>query len=318
MDFFRIFLNPFDISFKRLREATLYLGYNPRQCFSAALSAEELAEKKSDVRWWIRGVSIKESIFQVLTSTQMGDSNVSRFIFQIYPEDEERYYAQCNFDAVSRWALDVFLEDYENRKADAAVMFYHEISRMPETALLRGHIFERQVLKYLDSINAERKFMTCGLAASEETTWTYRGRVTRYTFLEDLDFIEEIKTAVENKTPLHLVPPSRNFPSILYDPNEGLTCIQITVNKVHPISVSSLQHIQGWLGRDPQDTRLAGLRGLRASTSQPWRFIFIVPEEMEAGFELQRLGGDKTGVWAEMVHQYVLGFDVLGRKPGRE
>jgi hypothetical protein len=159
------------------------------------------------------------------------------------------------------------------------------------------------------------------LAASEETTWTHRGCVPRYTFLEDSDVIKALKTAVEKKTPLHLVPFSHNFPavdSILYDPNEGLTCIQITINKAHPILVSGLRRIQGWLGRDRRDAQLAGLRELRPSTEQPWHFIFIVPEEMEAGFELQLLGGDKTGAWAKKVHQYVLGLDVLGRKPGRE
>jgi len=316
MHFFRLFLHPFDVSFKRLRKSTSCFGYNPRLCFHAARSAEALEKKMTVVTSRVRDVAGDESnIWQLLHSYRKDDSDVSYSIFEISPKDKKRLLARCDFGAVSRWALEVLLEAYEDRQADAAITFYHNISGMSDAASLRGHIFERQVLKYLDRIDAERKFPIRGLAASEKRTWTYRGRITRYTFLEDLDFVEEIKRAVQNKTPLHLVPSARNFPavdSILYDPNEGLTCIQITIGEEHPIRVSGLQRIQGWLERN------ARLAGLLPSTERPWRFIFIVPEEeKEASFELQRLGGDTAqGHWAGKVHQYVLWLDVVGRKPG--
>jgi hypothetical protein len=266
----------------------------------------------------ITDVSGDESnISRLVTESRTGGSDVSHSIFQISPIDDERLLAQCNADAVSRWALDVTLEEYEKRTADAAVIFYHKVSRMQDSATLRGSIFERQVLKYLDRIGAKTTFPIRGLAASEETTWTYPGPVKRYTFLEDSDFIEQMKTAVQNQTPLHLVPSSRNFAavdSILYDPNEGITCIQITINEDHAISVSGLQRIQGWLGRDRRD-----LHGLRPAPKEPWRFIFIVPKEMEASYKLQRLvkpvKDGETSIWARKVHQYVLGLDVLVRKP---
>jgi len=53
-------------------------------------------------------------------------------------------------------------------------------------------------------------------------TWAYRARIRRFTFLHDLDF-DEIT-----------VPSARNLPavgSILYDPNEVLTCIQTTIHR---------------------------------------------------------------------------------------
>ena len=315
MNFSRLFLYPFDITFKRLKEATSFFGYNPRPSFTAALSKIALESETEKVKSQITYVSGDESnMVQLLKSARTGDSEVSHSIYQISPQDDEnRFLTQCSFDAVSRWALNVSLEEYEKRKAGAAIRFYHEISGMAEAGQLRGHIFERQVLKYLDRIGAEITFPIRGLAASEEEKWTYPGRVKRYTFLEDSDFIEQMKTAVQNQTPLHLVPTARNFAavdSILYDPNEGITCIQITINEDHAITVSGLQRIQGWLGRDRRD-----LHGLRPAPEKPWRFIFIVPEEMEAGFGLQLLGGDETGIWARKVHQSVLGLDVLVRKP---
>ena len=77
--------------------------------------------------------------------------------------------------------------------------------------------------------------------------WTYCGCTPCFTFLQDADFIDEITKAVQNGQPLHLVPLVRNFPavdSIVYDPNEALTCIQTTVSRNHPIVVSGLQRIQ--------------------------------------------------------------------------
>ncbi|KAI0283967.1 hypothetical protein BGY98DRAFT_949780 [Russula aff. rugulosa BPL654] len=58
----------------------------------------------------------------------------------------------------------------------------------------------------------------------------------------------EITKAVRNKERLHIIPLARNFPavdSILYDPNDPnavLTCIQITLNKDHPIAGSDMVH----------------------------------------------------------------------------
>ena len=315
MHFCRVFLYPFDISLELLRKAASCFGYNPRLCFHAARSAKALENKTKAVTSRIRDVAGKDSnISQLLHSYRKGDSDVSHSIFEISPTDESRLLSECKFGAVSRWALEVLLNAYEDRQADAAIVFYHTIQGS-HAASLRGHIFERQVLKYLHGINAEHKFPILGLASSEKTTWTYRGHITHYTFLQDLDFIEEIVQAVRNKKPLHLVPSARNFPtvdSILYDPNEGLTCIQITIGEEHPIRVSGLQRIQSWLKSNAQ------LAGLLPSPARPWRFIFIVPSDeiREKPFKLQRLGGDTAqGHWAGMVCQYVLELDVLGRKP---
>jgi len=311
--FFRIFLYPFDISLKLLSLSTSYFGYNPRLCFNTARAVGVLETKKEVVMSRIRDVAGKESnISQLLHSTRRGNSDVSHSIFELSPANDKRLLAQCGFGAVSPWALDVLLTEYETQQADAAITFYHSISGKSDAASLRGHVFARQVLNHLNGLRTEHRFLVHGLTSSEEMMWSYRGPVRRFDFLQDLDFIDELTKAVQNEKPLHLVPLARNFAavdSIIYDPKEVLTFIQIMVNREHDNLVLGLRHIQSWL---KHDTPLASLR---PSKSKPWRFIFIMPSD-GASFELQQLKGNTDqGEWAGVVNQYVLRSDVLRKKP---
>jgi len=315
MYIFRMFLYPFDISPTLFWESTSYFGYNPRLCFRAARSVTLLESMKEDALSRIRDVSVKKSdISQLLRSSRTGGSqaDISHAVFQISPKSESpsRLLAQCSYGAASQWALDHLLKVYEQQRADAVATFYHYISGASDAASLRGHVFERQVLNYLDDIEDGHEFQARGLAPSGQMTWTYRGRTPRFTFLQKLDFIDEITKAVQNERSLHLVPLVRNFPavdSIVYNLNEPLTCIQTTVSRNHPIVVSGLQRIQSWLGLGTP------LADLRPSEERPWRLIFIVPSD-ETTFEPQQLRGDTDeGEWAGKVHQYVLRLDVLGQ-----
>ena len=191
----------------------------------------------------------------------------------------------------------------EEREADAVTKFYRQIPRDPWVAPLRGHLFEALVLNYLDGIDTHRDLSIRLLTGSDEITWTYRGPIPRVCF--EQTFINEINEAVENKAQIHLVPEAPNFraaDSIVYDPEEVLTLVQVTINHEHPIAVSGLGRIQKWL----KGKKTASLRPHR---NRPWRFIFIVPEEMASSFTLQNMQGDtKTKVWAGKVEQYVYGF----------
>lgn len=112
----------------------------------------------------------------------------------------------------------------------------------------------------------------------------------------------------EQKPP-HLVPLVRNFPfvdSIIYDPDEVLTCVQITASRNHDVLVSGLQRIQRLFRRG------TSLEGLYPSKDRPWRLVFVVPPSDEVCFTSQRLKGDTAlDEWAGRVHQYVLGLDVI-------
>ncbi|KAI0277011.1 hypothetical protein BGY98DRAFT_982636 [Russula aff. rugulosa BPL654] len=310
-----IFLHRLDLPFKLLRESTLYFGYNPHQCFKASSSAARLDDIKDSVVSAIEEAAMTSNFVQLFCGTRSGALDVSHKIFQNFPSNGKRLLSGCQFEPVSRWALDFLLRHYEDRKSDAAADFYYSISGMLGAASLQGHLFERQVLNHLGdiaSIPAKSTFDIRGLTDSNLTKWTCHGAIRRITFDESTIF-NELTEAVRNRTPVHLVPSARNFAavdSILYDPddpNAVLTCIQITMNMKqnmkHPIAVSGLKLIQRWLKRE------SSLDGLRPQKNRPWRFLFVVPSDDASKFKSQRFIGDtRTGEWAGKVHQYVLGL----------
>jgi hypothetical protein len=255
---------------------------------------------------------------QLLLKTGTGGSNVSHAIFQISPTNTNtnQWLSECQFETVSRWALDLVLRQYETHKANVTANFYHNISVIPGAALLQRHLFEWQVLNHLNHIPTEYTFPIRRLIDFKQMMWTYRGPIDLITFQEST-VLDEITKAIPVRKPLHLVPLVRNFlavDSILYDPDDpdtALTCIQITMNKDHAIVVSGLRLIQSWL------QQRTALGGLCLTETRPWRFLFVVPLGMASTFKLQKLDGDTAnGEWAGKVHQYVLGLEeqtIFGR-----
>ena len=310
---FRIFLHPRDISFELLKESTSYFGHNPRRCFHASTSESQLERQKSRVILRASGAA-QNTPMRLVHASQLGDSGpeLSNTFFEMFPSNDSRYFEHCQFGAVSQWALDLLLMEYEKSRADAAASMYRALSGIPHAASLRGHIFERQVLNYLDGIKAPRDFTICELTNYNQTTWTYSGPIRSFTFREQTTFRKELTKAVESGESLHLRPAARNFPtvdSILYNPNDShgvFTCIHTTVSSEHSIAVSGLQHIQSWLKYNTALARLC------PSKTTPWRFIFVVPQDTAPDFKLQKFQGDTlTGAWAGKVQQHVLEFDVL-------
>ena len=248
---------------------------------------------------------------ELLLSAKSGQSfsDLPHTIFQISPMDIDAFLPGCKIEAVSGWVLDLLLQGYRDCRADKLADFYFNLSVLPEAASLQSHLFERQVLNFLDGIRVERQFSVRRLTDSNQMTWAYRGPIQRLTF-EESTVMEQITKAVQKKEPLHLVPLVRDFSvidSILYDPNDPnavFTCIQITRNEKDPIVVKDLKQIQSWLKlRTP-------LGDLRPTESRPWRFLFVVPSGMMSTFTLQELDRDTArGAWAGKVDQYVLGLD---------
>jgi hypothetical protein len=190
--------------------------------------------------------------------------------------------------------------------------FYHDISRSPRAAALWGYVFENLALNTLDGIGTDRRLfeirrLTSGVTLPPLQWWYHHAR--RVDFLREVDFVREITQAITNNERLHLVPSSTTFPaadSILYAPNDVLTCIQTTVSSKHPIKTKGLRQIQKWLNDRGE------LKHLCPSARIPWRFIFIVPPDNAPGFEWQKLEDDTSlGEWDGKAHQYVLGLDVL-------
>jgi hypothetical protein len=269
-----------------------------------------LNEIKAMVSSWITSIGLKLSNILQLKHSTWTDSGDPDFIVEISPINEDRLLAKCGIGIVSRWAFDHFLKAYEFQQGHAVTIFHRHMSKWPLEMSLWSHVFERQVLKCLGRIGAAgRDFPIRGLTSPGKMTWTCRGPIPRFNFLWESDFIDEITKAVQNNEPRHLVHSAPNFPavdSILYGPNDVLTCIQTTLSSKHPINATGLQEIQSWL-----EARTL-LAYLRPSADRPWRFIFIVPPGNASTFELQQLEHDTRGEWAGKVHQYVLGLEVLG------
>jgi hypothetical protein len=278
----------------------LYFGHNPRRCFEASSSIAKLVSKKQEVVSVVEDAA-KNGGDNLMRLLNAGASDISHMIFQISPitTDTDQLFVCCQYEAVSRWALDLLLRRY---KATVVADFFHGVSTTSRAASLRGSLFERQVLMYFDDTATDRDLSMHELTSSDQITWTFRARTRRVSFQEPAA-IGKIKDAVETSKPLHLVPLDPKFPAVVYHPNEFFTCIQITTNSKHPIAISELRRIQGWLKDSIPPA------GLRPDRARPWRFIFIVPSEMASTFTLQELDGKGELEWAGMVDQYVLGLE---------
>ena len=304
--FFSIFLHPLDLTFGQLRESVSYFGYNPRLCFTASQSKSNLRQLEEQIRNKIRFISQNTSILTLLTGTFM-TRGVSHSIFELAPSDNMRLLSSCQVRAVSPWALDALLKECENRAVDAVADFYIAIADKPYAESLRGRLWERQVLKYFETFPGPHNFSMRSLASSAASTWTYPGLAKRATF-ESRSFAPLLTSAVEAAEARHLVPSDPNFPavgSILYNPAEGLVCIQVTTKDIHPVAVSGLKRIQAWL---KCGTPLGVLRP--SILREHWPLIFVVPEIIAPRYKLQNFQGDtNTCEWAKKVDQYVVGID---------
>ena len=256
-------------------------------------------------------------IMQLIGKCQGDEAEVPNMIFEIFPSDTDpdsdlnRLLSCCYYKTVSQWAFDTLMTENERREGHKAYDFYKLISPSREYAEPRGRAFERRVLYYLGCQKNDVSFEIRGLSptSSNQVTWTYPGRTPCYHFREPA-VIDDINKAVQDKRPVHLVPFITNYPavdSVLYDPkdeNGFITCIQVTVTLKHPIKVSGLQRIQKWFKPGTL------LNDLRPTSTKPWRFLFVVPLNMAATYELQKLEGDTDNcAWAGKVEQYVLGLE---------
>src|SRR5260370_38473774 len=113
---------PADFCLKRLRESTSYFGHNPRRCFQASEFADTLEFTKRDAASVIQSAAeeTRDNITKLLHDTHVGDNIISHMIFQIFPTNTNAYrlLSECHFEPISRWALDIFMSEYEAHKAD--------------------------------------------------------------------------------------------------------------------------------------------------------------------------------------------------------
>ncbi|KIL62166.1 hypothetical protein M378DRAFT_166004 [Amanita muscaria Koide BX008] len=302
-----IFLHPSHLDLARLRESASYFGLNPRRCFQASRSEIHMRSGRLHVTKSIRSIDSSVNIYDLMMGT-FDSKHASHAVFEMFPKDENRHLLEARIRAVSKWALKQLMEEYIKREASALADFYKKITRIPMARQLRGEMFQLWALNYFDTIDQATTFRIRNLATSEELDWLYPGPASHLTFPSQSISTDLWLKIVQNKEPQHMIPMIPNFAvdSILYNPNSVLTGFQMTVKKVHPISVSGLQRIQQSL---KPNTPLASLRPSNRE-GEHWRLIFVVPDYEAASYPLQQFEGtEDTGIWARKVDQYVLGLN---------
>ena len=202
MQSFRIFLDRLDFTFARLKESSSYFGFNPRRCFGASYSDSFIREFKQEVADKIHAISSDDDLGSLLAATRTS-SGLSHSIFELSPDNNYHMLAGARVGAVSMWALNLLLEEYESRKSTAVAEFYHSITRTSPAASLRGRMIERQALKYFDSLRVPQTFEIRSLADSSISKWTYPGPAPRNTF-QSSSFTPSLRSAVDNGKCLHL------------------------------------------------------------------------------------------------------------------
>jgi len=300
----RIFLHPEDLVYSHLQESTTYFGLNPRKCFFASASPENLDQLREIIRKQVQGVPCTEpDLYRRLCCQTFPYEPFFDSVFHLFPKNDMRLYDEAEVAAVSPWALDVLLNAYEGRQAGVAFQFYKWVDTYPYAATLQDQIFKRQVLRYLGSLKGAEQFTIRSLADSTTSQWIYPGP-TEVSSFQSFTATQLLHNAVAHKMPLHLVSQNRNFPSILYNPGEALAGIQFTTQTEHPVAGIGLERVQARLK----------LNATLLDLSQPsisgnhWRLIFVVPDNIATRFMTQSFIGD-TGSqeWSQKVDQYVLG-----------
>jgi hypothetical protein len=305
MSLFRLFLNRLDLTYARLKESTSYFGFNPRLCFNASIADDALNQLIKDIRTSVFRSARKKDI-GILFSESKESRMLSHSIFELSPANDRRLFGDALVGAVSQWALNLLLEPYEQHRLDAAAEFYNSIANDPNAGSLRGRMWERQVLRYLDTLKKPHVFSVRSLDDSSITEWVYPGPAKRVVF-QTSTLTQSLLSEVQ---PIHLVPKDPNYAaldSLVYGP-DGLTFNQTAVCTKHPVAVVGLK-------------RNTPLASLRPSKDNHWPLTFIVPDSIADSFTKQPLEGDTAkGEWASKVDQYVLGLreaTVWGRTRAR-
>ena len=284
----------------------MYYGRNPRRCFDASYSRARLEARKNEVEQVITSLASNPGeILRVLCDRQANANDISHPVFELMPTDESRQFETSQCVPVSPWVTETLIKACDKKEADMAAQIYRKLSGAPIAGMSRGILLEKLAQRSLDDIESDTNLKIHGLTNPNQTNWVYHGPIPRSNF-DQSEFIAKINDAIKKNKPVHLVPLSPNFiavDSIVYHPKDPiLTCIQVTMNRKHPISVSGLRQIQKWLQLRSPSAKL------RPKTSRRWRFVFIVPQHMVSTFKLQRFKNDTPGnAWARKVDDKLAG-----------
>ena len=313
--FFRLFIVKEDVTLQRFLATASICGFVPRIFLEAAVSPGALEQAKSDILGAIKSCKdIEDAIDAVV-----GDLVVPHRAFVIYPGDQDRLLLGCLVKPTSEYAIDTIMMILDLRGADAALDLYKSVQSSPRAAAFRGHIWERKVHNYfrhsapsfvirsLDTLNNSTTPNERTIPDERKTRSLDLSKGMKYfAFGPPQMLAGKIAECVAEKEAVYLQL-SQNFASldsIIYQPNDPLVGIQITISDAHPIKVTDLSALQKLLkSKDPL------LASLRPTVREPWILLFVVPTPMENSFSKQVFTGVPAN-WSKKTMQYVLGLDL--------
>ena len=242
----------------------------------------------------------------------MQDSDKRRIIhraFQVRPESSKNRFGESHVvEPVSAWALLQMLNELRKKSMGDAYRFYCTIKVSPESAELRGRIFEVYLHRYLET---SRAFTTSPLDNPSTTPEIHFTSGTNHLDFEDNRFSDHLASSIQSKTSWYLRPQSPVFPSfdsflylseISHPGFSRLIALQVTTAPIHHINIKGLEKVQRALKpRDPD------LKGLRPAKANKMIILFVVPTALGMTFGMQQITGKaKVDHWYDKTAQYVL------------
>ena len=303
---YRLFLQKTDITIKRLREVSYICGSIPRPCFLAAVSPKKVDNAKTTIRNAIQEI---KDLFTVVLHTQDSDKSQTIYrAFQVRPSSKNRFWESRVVEPVSGWALSEMLNELRKKSMADAYKFYCTIKGTPESAKLRGHIYEIYLHRYLEISRAFTIKSLDNPSASPEIRFISG---TDYLDFESNGFSDHLASSVQSNTSWYLRPISPVFPSFdsfLYLPEishpgfSRLIALQVTTAADHGINIKGLEKVQRALKPGHPD-----LKGLRPAKDNKMIILFVVPPTLGTTFGAQKITGKaKVDHWYEKTAQYVM------------
>ena len=239
------------------------------------------------------------------------DSNKSQTIhrvFQVRPaSSEDRFWETHHVEPVSAWAFSQMLNELRKQSLAEAYRFYCTIKGSPESARLRGWIFEIYLHRYLE---ISRTFTIKSLDNPSATPEIHFTSGTNHLDFEDNRFSDHLASSVQSNTSWYLRPQSPVFPSFdsfLYLPGishpgfSPLIALQVTTAADHDINIKGLEKIQRALKLQDPD-----LKGLQPANDRKMIILFVVPDALGKTFGAQKITGKaKVEHWYAKTAQYV-------------
>jgi hypothetical protein len=228
-------------------------------------------------------------------------SRTSPHLFQMHSEDDHLF-SNCLVRPVTDIALGYYLSKYERKLPLGPHKLYKFLEREPKLSSTNSHMFQWACEKFFESLMQAHSFTVRSLDDPRKTTtWVYSGHISNYSSPKSIS--SRLRTQFQSGKVGKARSTYTTFPSF-----NNMVCISdgVSMEFVRMMTgvdcygdAAGFERVQRWLNRSPEDSQ-----HLQPSTKRPWKFIFIVPEEIATSFTKWTFGNG----WDEKVAQYVLGL----------